>query len=96
MYKCCGECEAGCVQNDTRELELRVRALERTLAERRARSQQASASQSMPAVQDKGQSPYGRDADRGARTFQLEQPQNQFAGAPGAGLLPLFLWHGSL
>lgn len=75
------------VQSDTRELEMRARTLERTLAERRARSQQASASQSFSAVDDGRQSPYGRDAERGARAFQQQQQrsqqqqQQQFAGA---------------
>ncbi|BDA40625.1 hypothetical protein COCOBI_01-2780 [Coccomyxa sp. Obi] len=79
---------SGIVKSDTRELEMRARALERTLAERRARSQQASASQSFPALDDGRQSPYGREADRGARAFQQQrsqqqqqqQQQQQFAG----------------
>ena len=71
------------MQSDTRELEMRARTLERTLAERRARSQQASASQSFPAMDDGRQSSYGRDADRGARGLQQQQQQQQqqqFAG----------------
>ncbi len=72
------------MQNDTRELEARARALEHTLAERRARSQQASASHNFP---DSRQPAFARDAGRGGpRAFQQQQQQpsqqpQQFAGA---------------
>lgn len=63
------------MQRDTREIEARAKAVERALAERRARSEQASASQSFPSFNDGRQAAYAREADRG-----LSQPHSHYAG----------------